>query len=101
MISKIDKLSARDIWCWALEICVGAYDAPELMMSRLSGVVALHKGRKNQKVSTSRMVEVDGRYIKTRSGTTYLLGKVNPEYRQWWEAEGNEWNEENPIKVIK
>ncbi len=49
-------------------------------------------------VITSPIVEVNGRIIKTLSGSTYFLGEPAPEYLEYLESIGYPYDSENPIK---
>lgn len=48
-------------------------------------------------IKTSSVVEVDGRFVKTRSGSVYELGEPHPDFVQ----EYGPIDRENPIKVRK
>ena len=78
------------------------YLAPEYEPLRLSGEVYGHPLHPDGKrVSTSRIRLAEGRRILTNSGTVYLLGAVEPAYRQWLdENHPGLWDEQNPVKVI-
>jgi hypothetical protein len=48
---------------------------------------------------TSDIVKSDGRYVTTRSGTLYWLGKINPKYRKFLNQAGYYYDTKNPIKA--
>jgi len=54
-----------------------------------------------RQVLTSPIVEVNGKIIKTYSGSTYCLGEPNPEYIAYLESIGYDYDEENPIKDMR
>lgn len=83
-----------------------AYQPPENQRQCLTGVVAKHKSirdgvvRDNVRVTTSYIVDVDGKEVTTRSGSVYTLGKIQHEYREYLREIRPDWDEENPITMI-
>ncbi len=85
---------------WALEFARGdAYDAPEIRGLCLVGEVAGHPRRPDgTRVKTSPIVAVEGRVVRTRSGSVYELnGDPHPAYLAWLAECGREYDRENPV----
>jgi hypothetical protein len=79
------------------------YMPPEAYGIYLSGEIYGRGGRftDGKRVTTSRVVSVDGRLITTQSGSVYeLVGDPEPGYLSYLKETGKEYNKENPIKVI-
>jgi hypothetical protein len=70
------------------------YLAPEVNPVCLVG----YRDNDPRPVITSPIVEVNGRIIRTQSGSTYFLGEPSPEYLAYLESIGYPYDEENPIK---
>jgi len=51
-------------------------------------------------VYTSSIRKAFGRIIETRSGTRYILGKIDPEYRKLLKRFAPEWNWRNPTRNV-
>ena len=67
---------------------------------RLHGIVTCHPYKEDgHEVTTTRVVEVKGRVITTRSGTVYRLGKIHPTYRRWLKMAGIPYDPQCPIVV--
>ena len=75
-------------------IVAGAYDAPELGV-RLHGMCP-ERGRH---VLTSPVQSSAGRVVRTVKSTYTLVGDPNPDYAQWWDANGHIIDPNNPTKV--
>lgn len=76
------------------------YSPPEYGIY-LAGSVYGHATRPDgQKITTSRIVEVNGRKVTTASGSIYEVGEVNPEYAKYLLEQGKPINPDNPIKLI-
>lgn len=88
---------------WACEFPDGSsdYHAPELRGLCLVGDVTGHPRRPDgTRVQTSPIVAVDGRQIRTRSGSVYHLeGDPHPAYLAWLAECGRDYDAEQPIKV--
>jgi hypothetical protein len=78
------------------------YQAPELVGLSVAGEVHGHrKKRDGERVTTSRIVRIDGRKFWTESGTEYLLeGEPLPAFLEHLKTIGREYNPEQPIAVI-
>ena len=74
------------------------YQAPEIRTLHLSGDRTPENGLHNP-VTTTRVVEVSGRTVKTRSGSMYILGEPDKEYLTWLDQNKIAFDPENPIKV--
>jgi hypothetical protein len=85
---------------WAVIPTGSPYDAPELRGIKLVGEVYNHPNfGPGSTVTTSRVLEVDGRRVRTRS-RWYNLGDVCGEYVDWCEENGVDpptWEE--PIRM--
>lgn len=79
------------------------YIAPELVRTRLKGVVTGHPRKPDGKVIiTTKVARVDGRVITTDSGTVYeLVGEPSPEYVAYMAANRIVFDSEAPIKIRK
>ena len=72
---------------------------PEQIELRLQGSVASRpRLGKKANVLTSPIREVDGLYVATHN-TTYLLGIIDPDYRQWLRENRPNWDAANPITI--
>ena len=77
------------------------YGAPEVSPFAITGDVEGDPTRPNgRRVTTSPVMSVDGRTIKTWSGTTYWLGEPSPEYRSWLREHRPGWDSENPVTML-
>lgn len=51
-------------------------------------------------VRTNYVVHIDGRYVETRSGTTYRLGNIHPDYLDFLRDNDYQFNPEHPIRKV-
>jgi hypothetical protein len=87
---------------WSVVGDQNPYLAPEARSIHLQGYVFGHPNHKDgTHVITSPIVGVDGRLITTKSGHTYQLGEVNPEYQKVYHDRDLSLNAKEPIKLIK
>jgi hypothetical protein len=79
------------------------FTPPEMCPTRLFGkVYGNPKFEDGKRVTTSRIVGVDGREITTKSGSVYLLdGPPYEEYMEFLKNNNMEYNDEAPIKGKK
>ena len=78
------------------------YLAPELRGLSLTGNAYGHpKFEDGKNIRTSAVVLVDGRVVQTRSGTRYLLGRVDPDYRKYLRKIRPDWNWRQPLRMEK
>ena len=84
-----------------------AYTAPECRTISLIGIVdhheALHaRGEfvEGKPICTSPIKSVEGRLVTTQSGSKYLLGAIDPDFREWLRSERPDWDHRNPIKSL-
>lgn len=76
------------------------YLAPELNYKVIAGDIYGHpRFPDGHGVKTSRIVAVEGRRVTTAGGTTYLLGRVQKEYRAWLKKEGIPYNPRRPVSI--
>jgi hypothetical protein len=64
-------------------LCGNAYNHPELY--------------DGEAMVTSKIVEIKARKVWTSSGTQYVFGRIDPEYRWWLKANYPNWNWRRPI----
>lgn len=86
---------------WSIVSYHDPYLAPELVTKHLRGCGVNHPKFGNQEIRTSPIKTVKGRLVITQSGTQYLLGNIDPEYRKWIEKHYMNWNWRNPIKSME
>ena len=68
---------------WSVVSNATPYTAPEAILPHLQGNIYGHLNFEEGKfVHTSHIVRVEGRKIQTWSGHIYLLGKVDPKYKE-------------------
>lgn len=95
----IDRTKARKLQDWRLEARGEAYQAPELHGIGVVGRLEMFRGRTGKTtVFTSRIVEAEGRFIRTESGSVYELGTAAPEYVAWLAGTGRSFDPEAPFK---
>lgn len=88
------KIKINNWWVTATNL----YLAPEVSGEIcLCGKALNHPIKGEKDVITSRIVSVKGRTVKTRSGSTYVLGRIKPEFREWLKENRPEWDWRNPI----
>lgn len=75
----------------------GPWVAPEAQRIHLHG----YRDQDPRAVRTSYVVEVNGREVKTYSGSIYILEDISPEYLQFLEDTGDVYDPENPIRKQK
>ena len=81
---------------WSVITRGALYKAPEACVNCLSG----RRVEDNKEVITSYIVDSHGLKVYTRSGSTYILGEIEPEYKQWCKENNIEINPDNPVKGI-
>ena len=87
--------AVRVIEEWAVEPCEAqTYQAPEIrdhihVAGKIGGKCKL----------TSQVVSVDGRTIRTKTGSIYQLGEPSEAYRKFLASIGYVLDEEHPIKL--
>lgn len=73
------------------------YSAPELRHVSIFGVFRDAPG---VDVAVGPLVSVKKCVVTTRDGTTFALGKIDPDYLKWMHAEGIHYNPANPIRIV-
>ncbi len=98
--STNERHNALLIHCWAL--LADPYAAPELRKRSLTGVCPNHprKGQLDKVIYTSSIVRASGRYVQTKSGSLYRLGRIESTYRKFLRSEGLPYDPRNPIGRI-
>ena len=87
---------------WACERLPGnGFDAPESRPLVLHGEVYGHPKRTDgMRVTTSPAVGVEGRVVRTASGSEYRLEEPSPEYMAWLTANKIPFDAEHPIRLV-
>ena len=52
-------------------------------------------------IRTSPIVKIEGRKITTKSGSIYILGKEDPEWLAWMQANYIAYDPQNPIRDLR
>lgn len=71
------------------------YTPPECLNKYLVGF----RVEDGKRVSTSHIMKVNGNRIETRSGNIYILEDINPDYKNWIDEQGMDFDPDNPIKI--
>lgn len=75
---------------WKLVEDQDPYQPPELRRKRLSGEVFGHPRHDDgSRVVTSEVESIDGRVVRTFSGSEYTLGDPDPDYVEWCQENGH------------
>lgn len=82
---------------WSVSEKADPFLAPEINPACLAG----YRDDEDRPVVTSRIVKVDGRTITTYSGSVYILEDIDPDYLQWLQDNGHNYDPETPIKFKK
>lgn len=96
-----DPVRIRDWYLRAPKLS-NPFLAPELLGVAIAGEVHGHPRKANgTRVTTSRIVRVEGRRVWTESGTEYLLdGEPRAQYLEWLKARGHAYDPQQPIKLV-
>lgn len=85
------------------------YRAPEVRSTRVCGLINNHKTtltgvgeyihviNNDRPATTGPIVDCEGRYFKTYSGSLYSLGRIQKEYRAWIRKNKLQFNWRSPI----
>ena len=90
---------------WSIESYPSnGYTPPELCVPVLRGIPDRHphkpeKDVTNRYIRTTCIIKANGRKITTRSGTIYLLGSIDSEYKKWVKKYNPKWDWRNPITI--
>lgn len=71
------------------------YKAPEENTMRLSGF----RDQDANKITTSIVVEINGREVTTYSGSVYILKDIDLDYLKFLDNIGEIYDWENPIRI--
>lgn len=91
---------------WSVSKRFGSNDAyrdPAVVPSCLVGRVYGHSNerhRDGKEIITSGIESVEGRVVRTRSGSVYELGRIDPEYKAYLKEHHPDWDWRNPIKLV-
>jgi len=86
---------------WSMKLCGDPYTPPELCVERLTGQVYGHPSQPDGKwCHTTRIIEVKGRIVTTRSGHVSRLGKIDRGYRRYLRQTRPDWDWRNPITMV-
>jgi hypothetical protein len=86
---------------WSITSPADPYIPPEMLPISIHGAVTGHPHFDDgAKITTSRIVEANGRIVMTQSGSTYILGDVDPGYLAYLPTIGRVYNPDAPVKVI-
>jgi len=82
---------------WSLELFHDdPLTAPEFNAGCIHGMVATDDGEKSVKTSIVTFIcSSDGRHIETANGEAYVLGTVNPEYKEFVRSYSPDWDGTN------
>lgn len=76
------------------------YLAPEQMRPVLTGLVYGHPEHADgSRVTTSSIVQAEGKRVTVRSGQVYELGEISRSYLAWIQEKGLPYDPDNPVKV--
>ena len=86
---------------WSTQMEGSLYTPPELRNTVLTGYVFGHPDYDDgHPIITSSIVLVRGKIIKTKSGSEYELGEIEPEFKKWLDEKGYKFDKERPIKFV-
>ena len=98
MVIRLEQWSIKSP---ALDPWLAPEDQPRI---RLAGLVYGHpkpEFEDGHEIVTSEIVSAAGKIVEVASGHTYELGEIAPAYREWLRQYRPNWDENNPITVIK
>ena len=85
---------------WAIVGEANPYQAPECRVMQLTGKVYNHPRFSNgEVVTTSRVVSSSGTTVETYN-TTYDLGRMSEEYKEWCSSMGIDVDSSAPVKFF-
>lgn len=93
-MSNVDVSKCKGtIHGWKLVVDNGGdvFRAPETCSQRIAGKLD------GKSICTSSPVATRGRYVRTRSGSVYRLGQIDPGYRAWIRKQKLTYNPKNPL----
>lgn len=87
---------------WSIGGSGDAYTPPELQVKKLRGEVYGHpRFPDGHRISSSALIEAWSRTAVTKSGTRYVLGRINPEYRKFLKKNFPTWNWRRPFAKLQ
>lgn len=95
---SMDKKNAMRIEDWGTFARGGDFDAPELCRLAVTGI-CLDGKNAGKRIRTSCVVDVEGRYVRTKSGSTYVLGQPAADFLEYLRENNFDFDPEHPIKV--
>ena len=85
---------------WAIVGVFSPYQAPECREMRMTGKVYNHpRFSDGEVVTTSRVVSSSGTTVETYN-TTYDLGRMSEEYKEWCSSMGIDVDSSAPVKFF-
>jgi hypothetical protein len=91
--------------CWS--ICPSSDSAPSVFRPPEAQGIAVQAKKSTRPdfedgILTTRIINIQGRVVTTRSGTVYLLGEPDPDYVKWCLEHGHHdpRDHANPIKAM-
>lgn len=79
-----------------------AYSPPEDQVKVIQGEVYGHpRFPDGHKINTSALIECWSRTAVSKSGTRYVLGRIDPDYRKWLKKEFPNWNWRRPFAKME
>lgn len=85
---------------WYVRYNEDLYSPPELSTRVLCGKAYGHpKFSDGDGVITSSIIGIRGRRVQTVGGRTYLLGRIQGEYREWLRESGLRYNARMPVSI--
>ena len=91
--------------CWSISKRLGSndhYRDPAVIPSCLIGRVYGHGSDRHpdgKEIMTSGIESIEGRLVRTRSGSVYQLGRIDPKYRAYLRETSPDWDYRNPIRI--
>ena len=85
---------------WSVVMSGDKYTAPECRRPRLTGLCKNHpKFPDNTRIYSSKILSSEGRVVETLN-TKYLLGRIDPKYREWIRDNYGSYDRANPVKDL-
>jgi len=89
----MNRERAKKLTCWGTKR--DAFMAPET-----GPCIVGTRQPDGKRIATSPIVEVDGRFVQTASGSVYELVDADPDFVAFLKSKGYPFDPENPIKLV-